>query len=498
MKTQKRFLSLALTLVLCLGLLPTAATAAGNDFIIQDGVLKGYRGAEVNVVVPDGVTAIGEGAFRDKADLQSVTLPASVKKIGYEAFKGCAGLTDVVIPDSVLQVDADAFKECTGLKTATLGKGLVALPQGMFYHCTSLAAVNIPDTVTKIGQGTFEGCSALTNIAIPGSVTEIGNQAFMETGLTSLTIPGTVKTVYSRAFKGCSKLADLTICDGVEEIGEFVYGETFQGCTSLTHVELPDSVELLGEETFADCASLTSLTLSKGMTSVRAEIVGNCKSLETLVIPAGITDISYYLFGIGMFDINEEYPRVTIYGEANSAADLYAYERGVPFVVMEPQSVEPAPAPIPASGTAYASTQSVNVDGKAVEFQMYALKDAAGNATNYIKLRDLAGILNGTAAQFNVGWDGSVTITAKTAYTPNGTEGSTPFSGDRAYQQASAPTKVNGQSKDLAAFVINDDNGGGYTYYQLRDLAQALGFNVGWSADKGVFVETGKPYDPAN
>ncbi len=496
MKNQRRFLSLALALVLCLGLLPTAATAAGNDFIIQDGVLKGYRGAEVNVVVPDGVTEIGEGAFRDKADLQSVTLPASVKKIGYEAFKGCAGLTGMVIPDSVLQVDADAFKECTGLKTATIGKGLVALSQGMFFHCTSLAAVNIPNSVTKIGEGAFEGCSALTNIAIPGSVTEICSKAFMETGLTSLTIPGTVKTVGSRAFRGCSKLADLTICDGVEEIGEVVYGETFQGCTSLTHVELPDSMTWLGKGTFADCTSLTSLTLSKGMTSAKAEIVGNCKALETLVIPTNITDISFYICGIGSYEIKEAFPRLTIYGEANSAADLYAYERGIPFVVMEPQSVEPAP--IPASGTAYASTQSVNVDGKAVEFQMYALKDAGGNATNYIKLRDLANILNGTAAQFNVGWDGAVTITAKTTYTPNGTEGSTPFSGDRAYQEATAPTKVNGQTAQLAAFTLSDDNGGGYTYYQLRDLGNALGFNVGWSADKGVFVETGRPYDPAN
>lgn len=147
---------------------------------------------------------------------------------------------------------------------------------------------------------------------------------------------------------------------------------------------------------------------------------------------------------------------------------------------------------------AYASTQTVQVDGKNVEFQCYALKDTNGNATNYIKLRDLAMHLNGTAAQFQVGWDGSVTITTKTAYTSNGSELKTPYSGDRAYQEATAATKVNGQAADLAAFVLNDDNGGGYTYYQLRDLGKALGFNVGWAADKGIFVETNKPYDPAN
>ncbi len=148
--------------------------------------------------------------------------------------------------------------------------------------------------------------------------------------------------------------------------------------------------------------------------------------------------------------------------------------------------------------TAYQSTQTVQVDGKAVEFQCYALKDQSGNPTNYIKLRDLADILNGSAAQFQVEWDGTVTITTKQAYTPNGSEGNTPFSGDRAYQEATNPTKVNGQSKDLAAFVLSDDRGGEYTYYQLRDLGKTLGFNVGWSADKGVFIETDKPYDPNN
>ena len=156
-----------------------------------------------------------------------------------------------------------------------------------------------------------------------------------------------------------------------------------------------------------------------------------------------------------------------------------------PFAVIEGSKKDPA----------YASTQTVNVDGKAVTFACYALKDENGNATNYIKLRDLAILLNGSAAQFEVGWDGSVTITTQTAYTPNGSELSTPYAGDRAYQETTAETKVNGQAVGLSAFVLSDDNGGGYTYYQLRGLGRALGFNVGWSSDKGIFLETDKPYN---
>lgn len=140
--------------------------------------------------------------------------------------------------------------------------------------------------------------------------------------------------------------------------------------------------------------------------------------------------------------------------------------------------------------TAYPSAQMVEVDGEKVEFQCYALKDAAGNDTNYIKLRDLANILNSTAAQFQVGWDGNVTITTRTAYTPNGTEQTTPFSGQREYQLVTGQTMVDGKARDLSAFTLADDNGGGYTYYKLRDLGAALGVKVDWSAQRGIFIET--------
>ena len=147
------------------------------------------------------------------------------------------------------------------------------------------------------------------------------------------------------------------------------------------------------------------------------------------------------------------------------------------------------------TGIAYPSNMTVDVDGRAVSFQCYALKDASGNDTNYIKLRDLADILNGTKAQFQVGWSGNVTMTTGQSYTRNGSEQKTPFSGQRSYVKSTAPTYVNGTQTSLAAFLLNDDQGGGYTYYQLRDLGKALGFNVGWSAERGVYLETGKPYD---
>jgi len=147
-----------------------------------------------------------------------------------------------------------------------------------------------------------------------------------------------------------------------------------------------------------------------------------------------------------------------------------------------------------AAQIAYTSTQSVDVDGTPTVFQMYALKNAAGNSTNYVKVRDVAQVLQGTSAQFSVGWDGAVNLVPGESYTSNGSEMSTPFSGHRRYTRPTAPTNVNGVQADLDAIVLTDDAGGGYTYYKLRDLGKALGFNVSWSAERGVYIESNQPY----
>lgn len=144
-----------------------------------------------------------------------------------------------------------------------------------------------------------------------------------------------------------------------------------------------------------------------------------------------------------------------------------------------------APAPI-----AYASAQSVLVDDSRVDFQCYALKDADGGITNYIKLRDVAYMLNGTAAQFNVGWNGNVNMETGKPYAPNGSEMQTPFSGNRIYKRSAAVNNVNGKAADLSAIILYDDKGNGYTYYKLRDLGAALGFNVDWSATAGISIQT--------
>lgn len=152
----------------------------------------------------------------------------------------------------------------------------------------------------------------------------------------------------------------------------------------------------------------------------------------------------------------------------------------------------------PAASIAYANTQTVLLDGKRVEFQTYALKDSAGGVTNYIKLRDMACYLNGTRAQFSVDWSAAqgISLTTGKPYTPNGSELSTPFSGNRAYKAGTGKTTINSAAYSIPTIILADDNGGAYTYYKLRDMGQYLGFNVSYINGQ-VVVNTNEPYSDA-
>ncbi len=143
--------------------------------------------------------------------------------------------------------------------------------------------------------------------------------------------------------------------------------------------------------------------------------------------------------------------------------------------------------------SAYASTQQVLVDGTPVTFAAYALKDENGYDTNYVRLRDVAHVLSGSPAQFQVTWNGAVDLLPGQPYKPDGTEFSTPFSGDRLCQTAATVTKVDGTTVALDAILLQDDAGNGYTYYKLRDLGAALNFTVDWSPEEGITIQTPAP-----
>ena len=192
-----------------------------------------YKSYIKYVSLPDGITSIGDWAFRDCSGLTSIEIPNRVTSIGSDAFDGCSGLTSVTIGNRVTSIGNTAFSYCTGLTSVTIPNSVTSIGDYAFYECYHLTSVTIGNSVTSIGSSAFGGCSGLTSVAIPSSVTIIGEGAFfLCNGLTSVTIPNSVTSIGSSAFLNCSGLTSVTIGNSVTGIGD----KAFKDCTGLTSV----------------------------------------------------------------------------------------------------------------------------------------------------------------------------------------------------------------------------------------------------------------------
>ena len=84
-----------------------------NDckFDIKDGVLLKYNGNDEHVVIPAGVTEIGDDAFW-ASNIKSIFIPEGVTTIGFGAFRYTENLTSVTIPKTVTKIENIAFQFC--------------------------------------------------------------------------------------------------------------------------------------------------------------------------------------------------------------------------------------------------------------------------------------------------------------------------------------------------------------------------------------------------
>ncbi|MCD8118827.1 MAG: leucine-rich repeat domain-containing protein [Lachnospiraceae bacterium] len=240
-------------------------TEIGGEKICCDGVsLDAFRGTAVEeVVIPESVTRIGEGAFRGCEHLTSLTIPESVTWIGGAAFYGTPwydslndefvivgdGLlikyngtdADVVIPDGVKGIYG-AFDDNENLTSVTIPESVTQILWDAFSGCAALTEVYIPESVSLIGDNAFNGCKALAKVSGGAGITQIGAYAFS----------------YNDA------LSDFTFGERVEEIG---YCAFFQ-CTALTEVDFPDSLRIIGDQAFQNCSALATVKNGKNVIAV--------------------------------------------------------------------------------------------------------------------------------------------------------------------------------------------------------------------------------------
>ena len=96
-----------------------------------------------NLVIPEGVTSIGDQAFRGCSALTSVTFAegSQLTSIGEYAFRDCSALTSIVIPDSVTSIGDQAFCGCSALTSVTIPAGVTSIGDYAFYNCSQLTYI---------------------------------------------------------------------------------------------------------------------------------------------------------------------------------------------------------------------------------------------------------------------------------------------------------------------------------------------------------------------
>lgn len=222
----------------------------------------------LSVSIPSSVTEIGVRAFGSCTGLESINVDesnevfASIDGVLYtkdiktliQCPGGKAGVFS--IPEGVTEIGEEAFRVCGDIVSVIIPEGVTSIGNWAFQDCKSLISVTIPDGVVEIGNGAFYGCGSLLSVAIPEGITEIGEYTFYYcSSLNSVLIPPSVISIWDGAFSECSSLTVVAIPEGVTTIGAWA----FYGCRSLTLATISSSVSEIGFYAFEDCSSLTSL-----------------------------------------------------------------------------------------------------------------------------------------------------------------------------------------------------------------------------------------------
>ena len=313
-----------------------------EDFRYTVAPWDNYSESLRTVILPEGLTSIGEGAFLTCLSLESLTIPSSVTKIGFCALDGCNALTCIQVAEDnrdYCSVDGVLFdKSMTELlhypakkpeSVYVIPDGVKSIPAGAFYLCLQLERVEFPDSLTSIKHYAFEHCRSLKSVSLGNGVKEITGNAFSDCpSLESVWIPKNVQSIESYAFdasamkeiqvaadnpyycsedgvlfnKSKTKLlqypagkqdASYEIPDGVTRIAE----SAFAGCSALTSVTIPASVESIAWDffAFAKCDALTEYRVAEDNPNYSSEdgVLFNKDKTILLKYPNGRQETSY-------------------------------------------------------------------------------------------------------------------------------------------------------------------------------------------------------------
>jgi hypothetical protein len=157
--------------------------------------------------------------------------------------------------------------------------------------------LNVPSEInglkiTNIGEYAFVNCGKIQaeEDYCSGTVFDFANTP--HTSITKIEIPNTVTTIDRFAFYQCADLSEIKIPNSVTKAGQHLFTE----CNSLTNIVLPCSIDALAFSMFFDCKNLKTVKLENGIKTLDIWVFAHCENLSEIEIPESVGFISWGAF----------------------------------------------------------------------------------------------------------------------------------------------------------------------------------------------------------
>ena len=233
-------------------------TETMRSFQIESNTLVRCKDGSTRINIPDDVTIVGRGAFRNCEKLVELDIGPKVEILEKEAFRGCNSLHVLTLPQNVRKVGESAFRDCISLTTLVIENEDIELGERAFENCARLSEVTLTDGMTEIYGGVFNSCKSLTHITLPSRLTILGESSFAD----------------------CTKLKEIDLPEQVTKIDDLCFG----GCLSLERVLMQKNVIKIGKNVFKDCESLTSIQIPASVSSIGSGLFRGCKNLSSIEV----------------------------------------------------------------------------------------------------------------------------------------------------------------------------------------------------------------------
>ncbi len=309
------------------GVLTISGTGNMDDYrSVAEVPWKEYADLFNELVIEDGVTSIGDNAFRGESNnIERITLSKDLKRIGKYSFAYCLELGEIHFPNTLENIGEYAFYMCDSLRKIYIPENVHSIGYNAFSVCNELNSIEVADgnktfyttgvdLIAKSALGDTLLCYAIGNESetydVPENITTIAPTVFYNgANLKTVSIHENVEKIMNYQFGGCINLESINVhadnqnynsIDGVlfEEDSLIIYpckkagteytipngivdiqSEAFRYCENLISVTIPEGVERLNEYTFCECYSLEEVYLPISLKMVAWNVFANCFNL---------------------------------------------------------------------------------------------------------------------------------------------------------------------------------------------------------------------------